>query len=335
MFIAYLVELKWRPPVKRSNGWDLKSWSVGAEESTDPSLPLVTIGILNYNRCEDLRRTLDVIFRGVIYPRVEVIVVDNGSSDGSVEMIRAEFPKAKLHEVGWNAGTSSRNWEMRLATGKYIFSFDDDTIPATPATILRMVKYMESHENIDALVSTYYQPIAGFDETGEDPWFRFGGNGVEGFEGIYLAEGGTCFRVSSLRAVDGYDERIICYREGYDLALQLYKAGYGIRFCPWFVTLHLKSPSMRVSGRFAFLNAQHHIWIIAKHWPLLLVPPMLSLWLLRRVLGAIIHPSVAQASMKGVMSGLRGVRPFLRYRPKLSLKQLILLKRFYIQLYRW
>lgn len=317
------------------NPWDPDQWSVRESERQDTSLPLITIGILNYNRCEDLRRTLDVVVRAIQYPLYEVIVVDNGSTDGSVEMVHLEYPSVRVHEVGWNKGTSSRNFQSELAKGKYLFSLDDDTFPATPASILHTVKYLEAHSEVDVLSMTYYQPISGLDETGEDALYRIRGNAREGYEGVFLAEGGVCFRLSSLRTVDGYDPRIICYREGYDLALQLYKKGFKIRYCPWFATLHFKSPAMRSSGRLEYFIARHVTWILAKHWPAPFATLLVILWTLRRIIGIIMHPFTALSSTKGLLHGIREVPAFLRYKPKLNARQAIGLGRFYLQLFRW
>ena len=158
-----------------SNPWVPEFWSASDEEIKNPDLPLVTIGILSFNRREDLRRTLDVITHAIQYPKYEVLVVDNGSSDGSVEMLRSEYPEVRLHEVGENLGISSRNIQAKLAHGKYLFSFDDDSFPGTPATILRIVNRMETQKEIAALNGMCYRPLTGIDETEskEWEWYRF------------------------------------------------------------------------------------------------------------------------------------------------------------------
>src|ERR1035437_3236260 len=181
------------------NPWTRENWSVPEEEWNDPSLPMISIGVLNYNRCSELKQTLDVITRAIQYPNYEVIVIDNGSTDGSIEMIRSEYPTVILHEVGENLGVSSRNFQTQLARGKYLFSFDDDTCPGTPAMVLRVVQHMEANPDIAVLSTSYYQPVNGLMETIGWEYYRLSADSNRGFKGIFIAEGGVCFRISTLR----------------------------------------------------------------------------------------------------------------------------------------
>ena len=184
------------------NPWASENWSVPESEWKDPALPFITLGVLNYNRSSELRQTLDVLTRAIQYSNYEIVVIDNGSTDGSIEMVRSEFPQALLHEVGANLGVSSRNFQTQLARGKYLFSFDDDTFPGSPAMVLRIVQHLEAHPEIDILSTTYYQPITGISETEGWEHFRFGKISELGIPGIFLVEGGACFRVNSLKKVE-------------------------------------------------------------------------------------------------------------------------------------
>ncbi|MEM4849151.1 MAG: glycosyltransferase, partial [Ignisphaera sp.] len=67
----------------------------------DNSFPLVSVVILNYNGLEHLKTCLNSVLN-TDYPNFEVIVVDNGSTDGSVEFIKNTYPSVKLLRLSRN-----------------------------------------------------------------------------------------------------------------------------------------------------------------------------------------------------------------------------------------
>ena len=80
----------------------------------------LSIIIVNWNTCEITRNCLASVREKVTGINCEVIVVDNASSDASVEMIRAEFPEARLMVNDNNLGFGrANNQAMRVARGRY------------------------------------------------------------------------------------------------------------------------------------------------------------------------------------------------------------------------
>ena len=90
--------------------------------------PLVTVNILSYNRKDELRITLTKVFEQD-YKNIEVIVVDNASTDGTPEMVKKEFPKVKLIELKKNIGIAGWNKGFGAAKGEYVLVLDDDSYP--------------------------------------------------------------------------------------------------------------------------------------------------------------------------------------------------------------
>ena len=89
----------------------------------------VSIIIVNYNTKELTRNCLKSVFEQTKDISFEVIVSDNGSKDGSVEMIKSEFPQVVLIENNANLGFgAANNRGLKIAKGKYIFYLNSDTV---------------------------------------------------------------------------------------------------------------------------------------------------------------------------------------------------------------
>lgn len=89
----------------------------------------VSIIIVNYNTCDLTRNCLKSIFEQTKDIDFEVIVSDNGSKDGSIEMIKNEFPQVILIENDVNLGFgAANNRGLKIAKGKYVLYLNSDTI---------------------------------------------------------------------------------------------------------------------------------------------------------------------------------------------------------------
>ena len=93
-------------------------------------MPRVTVVVLNWNGLADTLECLNSLVR-LDYPTHEVVVVDNGSTDGSVQVFREQFPMATVFETGENLGyTGGNNAGLRhaLAQGAdYVLLLNNDT----------------------------------------------------------------------------------------------------------------------------------------------------------------------------------------------------------------
>jgi len=89
----------------------------------------VSIIIVNYNTREITKNCLKSVYEKTREINFEVIVSDNGSKDGSQDMIRTEFPQAILIENNANLGFgTANNRALAVAKGKYVFYLNSDTI---------------------------------------------------------------------------------------------------------------------------------------------------------------------------------------------------------------
>ncbi len=108
-----------------------------------PKKPLVSVVIVTYNSQDVIEDCLHSLYASK-YHNMEVIVVDNDSSDNTVEIIKRKFPGIKVIEAGENLGfAGGNNLGFRHASGQIIFMLNPDTV-IEPGTIGSLVEFMAS-----------------------------------------------------------------------------------------------------------------------------------------------------------------------------------------------
>ncbi len=116
----------------------------------DSSIPLVITVIPNWNLKKDLGECLDSL-RQSAYPANQVVVVDNGSADGSLEFVRANYPEVCCLALPENCGyAAALNTGIEYGLTKnpgYIFALNNDTI-VEPDCIAILVKTLEADPSI-------------------------------------------------------------------------------------------------------------------------------------------------------------------------------------------
>jgi len=111
----------------------------------------LSIVIVNWNTKSLLRDCLQSVYAGLGPLNAEILVVDNASSDGSCDMVRAEFPAAQLLESGENLGfAGGNNVALRKALGRYILLLNTDTI--VHGTVLQdAVTWLDAHPTVGVM----------------------------------------------------------------------------------------------------------------------------------------------------------------------------------------
>mgnify|MGYP000344964387 CR=1 FL=1 len=108
----------------------------------------LSICIVNYQARKYLRNCLRSILANPPQGEFEIIVVDNHSRDGSVEMLQQEFPQVMAIENPCNLGfTVPMNQALRRARGEYLLLLNPDTI-VHPHALDRLIEFMQSHPEV-------------------------------------------------------------------------------------------------------------------------------------------------------------------------------------------
>ena len=241
------------------------------------SRPLVSVNILSFNRCAELRRTLEAVTRELNYPTdfLEIIVVDNASQDGSADMVAREFPGVRLIRRSVNCGVSAWNDGFRHCHGEYILVLDDDCYLAGK-DLNRAIS--AAQETGAALVSfSVVNP--------NEPGFYFNRDvnpGVLSFWGC-----AALIRSDVIAKLGGFEPAIFVYTHELEFTIRLLDAGFSHLFLPGVRAMHNKraGESKAFSARAPFLWASNRGVILGKLMP----TPYLILLLWRTMLGYFRH----------------------------------------------
>jgi len=219
----------------------------------------LSIILVNYNTKELTRKCLESVFSSVASYKFEIILSDNGSTDGSVEMIRDKFPQVKLIENKANLGFSKgNNVAIKQASGRLILLLNTDT-EIRPDTLDLSIKYMDGHPDVGILGAKILLPDGKLDEACRrrfpNPWNSFlrlfgfrefsdynyqnisvdQEMEVDAVVGAYLM-----IRKSVIEKIGLLDEEYFMYGEDLDWCWETKKAGFKIVYYPRAEITHYK-----------------------------------------------------------------------------------------------
>jgi GT2 family glycosyltransferase len=119
--------------------------------STGKVLMDLSIIIVNWNTRDMLRDCLRSVFGEVWKLKAEVFVVDNGSTDGSADMVMAEFPEVRLIANDVNLGfAAANNQALRVAEGRYLLLLNSDTL-VHGDVLLRSKEFLDTDDRVGAM----------------------------------------------------------------------------------------------------------------------------------------------------------------------------------------
>ncbi len=235
--------------------------------------------IVNFNTRGLLRNCLESVFKIVAGISFEIFVVDNGSDDGSLEMLENEFPDINLLRNTRNLGfAAANNQALKIMRGRYAVLLNTDTV-LLDNSVINLFNFMENNPDCamacgqllnadgskqnsiakfpDIFTLMSSMPLLEYLFPGNYPSKRYKiDNPIEIDSAI-----GACLivRKQSIDEVGILDERYFFFFEETDWALQMKKAGWKVFFVPSAFIYHFQGQSIghSISSRILFYKSRY------------------------------------------------------------------------------
>ncbi len=238
-----------------------------------------TVIIPNWNGLHWLQGCLPALARQTCQP-AQVIIVDNGSSDGSCDWLRQHYPAVQLIEQGYNAGFAAAvNAGILASQTPYVALLNNDTLPADTwleklqeslgpqepqvAGICGKMLMMESPDAIENAGDTLSWQGSAQKRGHGEPAAHYAQAG----DIFAVCAGGALYRRDFLERNGLFDERFFAYLEDIDLCLRGRLCGYRFVYEPEAILHHQGHGSALPSARYVRLTTANRLRLFVKNIP--------------------------------------------------------------------
>jgi GT2 family glycosyltransferase len=307
----------------------------------DPTaaVPEITVVVVNYNGGDYLRGCLRSLAQQT-FTSFETIVVDNASTDGSLDRIVEAPPHLSILKQDTNLGFAvANNLGARAGKGKWLalLNPDAEAEPGWLAAMMQAVEERPGHRLVASLQVSLHEPSK-LDGAG-DCYLAWGYAWRGGFGHPVSAtpKAGECFAPCGAAALyprdafldaGGFDERYFCYHEDVDIGFRLRLLGERCQFAPQAVVRHAGSALTGRASRFSvFHGFRNGVWTWVKNMPgglLLLTAPVWAIGMIALLVRGAVR-GVFGATLDGFVAGLRDLGPALAARRDLARRRKVAL----------
>ena len=245
---------------------------------------MISVIVLNWNGHQHLEGCLSALTRQT-YDAYEVIVVDNGSTDVSVDFITENYPKVRVIPLTRNLGFSAgNNVGIQQSAGEFVALINNDT-EADSAWLSEGIGALQRNPEAGFIASRIRLfNLRNHLDTAGDLYFRTGYPGKRGWlmtDGLEFAReewvwgacaGAAIYRRSMLDDIGLLDEDFFAYMEDTDLNFRAQLMGYKCLYVPKAIVYH------KVSATAGRQSPQRLYWSHRNHWYTLIKNLPTSLW---------------------------------------------------------
>jgi GT2 family glycosyltransferase len=228
--------------------------------------PVVSVILVSMNRKEMLEKCLRSVQKQT-FPDIEIIVVDNTSSDGTGEMVRRLFPGVRYFYLVNNVGaTGGRNYGARMSTGEICVFVDDDTVFVDDDAFDQVVSCFRSDNQLGCIAFRIVQQSDGCEEYKSIP--RVDKKIIAGdYECSYFCGAGFACRCNFFIEMGMFWEPLFFIVEELDFSYRLVNRGYKILRSSTISVVHYETPQARIKGKWIYYGVRNRCWVAARHLP--------------------------------------------------------------------
>lgn len=232
--------------------------SVPATAAVGEEEPRASVVIPTWNRRNDLEVALNSLFRQTV--PLEILVMDDGSDDGTDKMITEHFPSVKYHRRHrGNGPTALRKEGIGMATCEVVFPFDNDIELVSPKTIEQTLDEF-AHPRVAAVAVPFIEVSRDLDQVHHRPPSDDGIWVLDRYMGAV-----TGLRRSTFLKLGGYRSDLYYFGEEPDLTIRLLAAGYIVRAGTADPIHHIRSTTSRPSA-FSFQQGRINGILLPWHY---------------------------------------------------------------------
>lgn len=283
--------------------------------------PSTAVVIPNWNGLDFIGPCLESVLAQSVSPLV--IVVDNGSIDGSIEFIEKEFPRVALIKLDKNYGFTggvNRGIEKALSGGaEYIALFNNDAV-ADPHWLQHLLKTATDFPAAGIVTSKIlHMDKKKLDSTGDfyTTWglpFPRGRDELDTgqYDGeesqvVFGASGGaSLYRAAMLKKIGLFDDRFFAYYEDVDISFRAQLAGYKIRYTPEARVFHrIGGTSSKIGSFTRYHSSKNFVLLFTKDMPGSLFYKNLPFFILSALLMLLsgLKKGIFLTTLKGLLKG--------------------------------
>ncbi len=199
---------------------------------------------------------------------MEVVVVDNDSTDGTADMVKEKFLEFRIVALEKNHGAVARNKGIDVAKGKFIVTIDDDILGLDDVALDNLKNLFDRNPLVGAICFKVIDYYAGnvcnwchpnkLEESADHP-----------FVTTEITEGAVAFRKEMLKKTGLYTEELFISHEGADLAARILNKGYEIYYTPLVCVSHKYAKEARDKWRRYYYDTRNDFWLAIRNYQIL------------------------------------------------------------------